>query len=147
MSTSSFRRAVVATALAALALTACAGGGAGDASPPPTTGALAERPSSPARLTIVSPRNGQTVRRGRPELRLDLRGGKIVAQTSTRVRGDQGHLHLSVDGKLVNMNYGLRAKLPPLSPGQHVVQVEFVAADHIPFEPRIMTQAAFEVAR
>jgi hypothetical protein len=49
-------------------------------------------------------------------------------------------------GKLVNMNYGLRAKLPPLSPGQHVVQVEFVAADHIPFEPRIMPQAAFEVA-
>jgi hypothetical protein len=40
----------------------------------------------------------------------------------------------------------LRGKLPPLSPGQHVVQVEFVAADHIPFEPRIMTQAAFEVA-
>lgn len=147
MSTTSFRRAAVTTVLAALALTACADGGAGGASPPPATSAVAERPSSPAELSIVSPRNGQTVRQDHPELRLDLREAEVVSQTSTRVRGDQGHLHLSVDGKLVNMNYGLRAKLPPLSPGQHVVQVEFVAADHIPFEPRIMTQAAFEVAR
>jgi hypothetical protein len=146
MSTTFFRRAVAATALATLALAACSDGGAGGASPPPATSAVAERPSSPAKLAIVSPRNGQTVRAGRPELRLDLRGAKVVAQTTTRVRGDQGHLHLSVDGQLVNMNYGLRAKLPPLSPGQHVVQVEFVAADHIPFEPRILTQAAFEVA-
>jgi hypothetical protein len=146
MSTTAFRRAAVTTVLAALALAACADGGAGGASPPPATSAVAERPSSPAKLTIVSPRNGQTVRQDHPELRLGLRGAEVVSQTSTRVRGDQGHLHLSVDGKLVNMNYGLRAKLPPLSPGQHVVQVEFVAADHIPFEPRIMTQAAFEVA-
>lgn len=146
MSTTAFRRAAVTTVLAALALAACADGGAGGASPPPATSAVAERPSSPAKLAIVSPRNGQTVRQDHPELRLDLRGAEVVSQTSTRVRGDQGHLHLSVDGKLVNMNYGLRAKLPPLSPGQHVVQVEFVAADHIPFEPRIMTQAAFEVA-
>jgi hypothetical protein len=148
MSTTAFRRAAVTTVLAALALAACAdgdAGGAGGASPPPATSAVAERPSSPAKLTIVSPRNGQTVRQDHPELRLGLRGAEVVSQTSTRVRGDQGHLHLSVDGKLVNMNYGLRAKLPPLSPGQHVVQVEFVAADHIPFEPRIMTQAAFEV--
>jgi hypothetical protein len=30
-------------------------------------------------------------------------------------------------------------------PGQHVVQVEFVAADHAPFEPRVLAQAAFDV--
>jgi hypothetical protein len=71
---------------------------------------------------------------------------RIVDQTTTRIRGDQGHVHLFIDGKLVSMNYGLRAKLPQFSPGQHVVQVEFVAADHIPFEPRVRTQAAFEVA-
>ena len=44
------------------------------------------------------------------------------------------------------MNYGLRQRLPQLPPGQHVVQVEFVAADHAPFEPRVLTQAAFQVA-
>lgn len=79
-------------------------------------------------------------------VRLDLRGAEIVDKTTTRIRGDQGHVHLYVDGKLVTMNYGLRERLPQLTPGQHVVQVEFVAADHAPFEPRVLTQAAFEVA-
>jgi hypothetical protein len=139
-------RVLALFAVAAFGLVACSGGGDGGAGPPATT-AVAERPSSPAKLTIVSPRNGQTVRLGRTELRLDLRGAEIVDQTTTRIRGDQGHVHLFIDGRLVTMNYGLRAKLPQLSPGQHVVQVEFVAADHIPFEPRIRTQAAFEVAR
>jgi hypothetical protein len=45
------------------------------------------------------------------------------------------------------MNYGLSERLPQLTPGQHVLQVEFVAADHAPFEPRILTQAAFQVAK
>ena len=39
------------------------------------------------------------------------------------------------------------ASASPSSPGQHVVQVEFVAADHAPFDPRVMTQSAFQVAR
>jgi hypothetical protein len=45
------------------------------------------------------------------------------------------------------MNYGLRQRLPQLPPGQHVLQVEFVAADHAPFEPRVLTQAAFQVTK
>jgi hypothetical protein len=138
-------RAVAALALAALAVGACSGGGGGASGAPATT-AVAERPSSPAKLTIMTPRNGQTVRQERPELRLDLQGAEIVGQTTTRIRGDQGHVHLIVDGKLVTMNYGLRERLPQLTPGQHVVQVEFVAADHVPFDPRILTQAAFKVA-
>jgi hypothetical protein len=137
----------VLLAVATLALAACSGGGeAGTAEPPATTAAVAERPSSPAKLTIVSPRNGQTVRQDRPELKLGLEGGKIVNQTTTRLQGDEGHIHLLVDGKLVDMNYGLRQRLPQLPPGQHVIQVEFVAADHVPFEPRVLTQAAFKVA-
>jgi hypothetical protein len=138
-------RALSVVALAVFGLAACSGGG-GDGAAPPATTAVAQRPSSPARLSIVSPRNGQTVRERRPALRLDLRGAKIVNQTTTRVRGDQGHVHLFVDGKLVTMNYGLRERLPELTSGQHVVQVEFVAADHAPFEPRVLTQAAFEIA-
>jgi hypothetical protein len=94
----------------------------------------------------MTPRNGQTVRQERPEVRLGLDGGRIVSQTTTRVQGDEGHIHLHVDGKLVDMNYGLRQRLPKLPPGQHVVQVEFVAADHAPFDPRVLTQAAFQVA-
>jgi hypothetical protein len=144
------RPAVLLTA-AVLALAACSGGdggsGAGGSGGPATTApAAADRPSSQAKLTIRSPRNGQTVTQQRPELRLGLDGGRIVDQTTTRIQGDEGHIHLHVDGKLVDMNYGLRQRLPQLPPGQHVVQVEFVAADHAPFDPRVLTQAAFQVA-
>jgi hypothetical protein len=139
--------AVLVAAVLALALGACSGedGGSGAATAT-TAAAAAPRPSSQAKLTIEFPRNGQTVRQDRPELRLALDGGKIVSQTTTRIQGDEGHIHLHVDGKLVDMNYGLRQRLPQLPPGQHLVQVEFVAADHAPFDPRVLTQAAFEVA-
>ena len=143
------RRRVWAAALLAVAvlgLAACSGGDGGGSAVSATTAApAAPRPSSPAKLTIVAPRNGQTVKEG-AELRLGLAGAKIVNQTTTRIQGDEGHIHLLVDGKLVNMNYGLRQRLPELTPGQHVLQVEFVAADHAPFDPRILTQAAFTVA-
>jgi hypothetical protein len=138
-------RAAVLLAAAALAVTACSGGD-GSTSPADTNVAAAPRPSSPAKLTIMTPRNGQTVRQGRPEVRLELVGGKIVSQTTNRIQGDEGHIHLLVDNKLVAMNYGLRERLPQLPPGQHVVEVEFVAADHAPFDPRVRTQAAFQVA-
>jgi hypothetical protein len=137
--------AVLAAAGLALSLAACSGGDGGSEAPATTAAPAAARPSSPAKLTIESPRNGQTVDEG-AELRLGLDGGTIVNQTTTRVQGDEGHIHLHVDGKLVDMNYGLRQRLPELPPGQHVVQVEFVAADHAPFDPRILTQAAFQVA-
>ena len=142
------RRRVWAAALLAVAvlgLAACSGGDGGGSGAPATTAAsAAPRPSSPAKLSILTPRNGQTVEEG-AELRLGLAGAKIVNQTTTRIQGDEGHIHLLVDGKLVNMNYGLRQRLPELTPGQHVLQVEFVAADHAPFDPRILTQAAFTV--
>ena len=141
------RRARAAVLLAAaLGLAACSGGDGGSAEPAATT-AVATRPSSPAKLTIETPRNGQTVHQDRPEVRLELVGAKIVNQTTTRIQGDEGHIHLVVDGKLVNMNYGLSQRLPELPPGQHVLQVEFVAADHAPFEPRVLTQAAFQVTK
>jgi hypothetical protein len=111
--------AVLAAATLALTAAACSGGDGGSEAPAATTApAAAARPSSPAKLTIMSPRNGQTVGE-RAELRLDLDGGKIVNQTTTRVQGDEGHIHL---------------------------HVEFVAADHAPFDPRVLNQAAFQVA-
>jgi hypothetical protein len=138
-------RAAALLAVAVLGLAACSGGDGGGSGAPATTAAsAAPRPSSPAKLTLLTPHNGQTVKED-SELRLGLDGAKIVNQTTTRIQGDEGHIHLLVDGKLVNMNYGLRQRLPELTPGQHVLQVEFVAADHAPFDPRILTQAAFTV--
>jgi hypothetical protein len=143
------RAAALGVVVAALAVTACSGGDVGNGASAATTSTAAvaaERPSSPAKLTIEEPRQGQTVEQARPELVLNLDGAKVVNQTTTRVQSDEGHIHLYLDGKLVAMNYGLRQRLPQLPPGQHVVQVEFVAADHAPFDPRVLTQSAFQVA-
>jgi hypothetical protein len=130
-------------ALTVVLLGACSSTGGSTSTPAPTS--VAVRPTSTAKLTILAPRNGQTLSRRSSEVRLSLAGAKIVSHTTTRIRPDQGHIHLLVDGKLVAMNYGLNERLPSLTPGQHLVQVEFVAADHAPFDPRVLTQAAFNV--
>ena len=123
-------------------LAGCSAGEPQPADAPSTT--LGARPSSPARLSIRLPRNGQVVKGGTVTLKVDLEGGRIVNATTTNIRPDQGHVHVTVDGQLVAMNYNLNGKLPKLQPGAHVVRVEFVAADHLPFDPRVFTQAAFQ---
>jgi hypothetical protein len=133
------------TFVAVLLLAACSGSGGSSSSATPSATTLGPRPASTAKLTILSPHNGQTIHSETPQVRLGLRGAKIVTLTSTNIRPDQGHVHLLVDGKLVAMNYGLNERLPKLPPGQHLVQVEFVAADHAPFDPRVLAQAAFIV--
>src|SRR6266508_2314098 len=124
------RRVAVAGLALAAVLAGCSSGqsgSAGQASTPPST-AAAERPSSPAKLVIEAPRNGQVVKGAGVQLRLGLQNAKVVAATTTNIRPDQGHVHVMLDGRLVSMNYGLSEALPKLTPGTHVLQVEFVAA-------------------
>jgi hypothetical protein len=96
------------------------------------------RPSSPAVVTIVEPTAGQTVSGTTIHVVLSLTGAKIVSQTTTHIRPDEGHVHLFVDHVLVSMNYGLEQDLP-LHPGTYVLSAEFVAADHAPFNPRVVS--------
>ena len=56
---------------------------------PPTTPAA--RPSSTAKLTILSPRNGQPISRQTPEVHLGLAAARIVSQTTTRIRPTRAH--------------------------------------------------------
>jgi hypothetical protein len=142
----SHRKRAVALA-AALALMAALAGCSGDksAGATPTSDTLGPRPSSPAKLTIVSPRNGATVPASGAELDVHLTKAKIVNLTTRNITPTEGHIHVLVDDRLVAMNYKLSGKLPKLDPGTHVVKVEFVAADHLPFDPRVLTQAAFLV--
>ena len=132
--------------LVAAGLGGCAGSKASPSAstaPPATT--PARRPASTAKLTIVSPRNGATVKAGLVPLRLSLTGARVVIPTSTHITPDTGHIHVLLDGQLVSMNYRLSANLPRLGPGAHVVRVEFVASDHLPFDPRVIRQVAFQV--
>ena len=96
------------------------------------------RPSSPAVVNIVEPAAGQTVSGTTVHVVLSLTGAKIVSQTTTHIRPDEGHVHLFVDHVLVSMNYGLEQDLP-VHPGTYVLSAEFVAADHAPFNPRVLS--------
>jgi uncharacterized lipoprotein YmbA len=127
---SSRRASVVILIVAAMLLVSC--GGQTTASP------SVVRPSSPAVIAIVQPTAGQTVSGTTVHVVLSLTGAKIVSQTSTHIRPDEGHVHLFVDHVLVSMNYQLEQDLP-VHPGTYVLSAEFVAADHAPFNPRVLS--------
>jgi hypothetical protein len=123
--------------LIAVALVSC--GGQTAASP------SIVRPSSPAVIGILQPASGGTVTGATVHVVLSLTGARIVSQTTTNIRPDEGHVHLFVDNVLVSMNYGLEQDLP-VHPGTYVLRAEFVAADHAPFNPRVMSgQTIFTV--
>jgi hypothetical protein len=106
------------------------------------------RPRSRAHLAILDPRGGQVLR-GDPAIvhvRLSLTGGKIVAFTSSRLRANEGHVHLYLDRALVSMSYGLTQTLD-VPPGPHTLLAEYVAVDHAPFDPRVEASSRFHVVR
>jgi hypothetical protein len=141
------RMHTVASCVAAgsILLAACSAGD-GAATPASTAPApIGPRPSSPAVLKIVSPKNGETVPARGTVLEVSLTGATLTNVTSQNISPDEGHLHVSVDDQLISMSSGLREELPTLEPGRHLIQVEFVAADHLPFDPRVLTRAEFEV--
>lgn len=128
-----------------LVMAACSGDGApaGETEASPT--AAAERPPSTATLSIAQPRDGDRLKGDSARLEVRLKGGTIVDRTSTDLQPDEGHLHVVLDGKLVSMTSDTSRTLTGLTPGQHLVQVEFVANDHAPFDPRVLAAATFEV--
>src|SRR5262245_17722976 len=136
------RATLVASVALAVLGTACGGSGSGGPSPSPMPSA---RPSSTATISFISPTDGQVVTGSSIPVKIELTGGRIVPQTSTDIRPDEGHIHLYLDDQLVSMNYGLTATLKDVAPGTHLLRAEFVAADHVPFDPRDFTQVAFEV--
>jgi Family of unknown function (DUF6130) len=128
----------------AMAIVAAACGGSDD--PPAPTGATGgDRPSSTGTVTIVSPANGDVIEGTRVDLRVELDDARIVPQTTREISPDEGHLHVYLDGSLISMTEGTEQEVTDLTPGPHRIQVEFVAADHAPFDPRVVTIAAFQV--
>ncbi|MEO8273676.1 MAG: hypothetical protein ABI620_06395 [Chloroflexota bacterium] len=97
---------------------------------------LGPRPSSMATVEIIEPAQGSTVTGATAHVVLKLTGAKIITETTTAIRPDEGHVHLYVNGQLVSMNYGLEQDIP-VTPGTLVLRAEFVAADHAPFSPRV----------
>jgi len=102
------------------------------------------RPRSTAALAILTPAPGSVITGTTLHVRLQLTGGEVVPQTSTNLTPDKGHIHLGIDGKVVSMTYGLEQDVP-VATGAHLLQAEFVATDHFPFNPRVVSVMTFTV--
>jgi hypothetical protein len=103
------------------------------------------RPSTTARLTFLSPSPGAVLPGDAGPIHVVLRldGGRVVPSTSLRLVPNEGHIHLWLDS-LVAMATGLDAEIT-VQPGAHRLVAEFVAVDHGPFDPRVLTTVDFSV--
>jgi hypothetical protein len=112
----------------------------------PTAVPGAARPSSPARLTFVDPKQGAKESGDDMTVRMDLENATLTPLTSTTITPDQGHIHLSLDGTLISMSGDTLQviDLRTVAPGQHTLTADFVAADHLPFDPPVTTQVTFD---
>lgn len=134
-------RSRLATLLAAFAFVAAACSPAAPTTAPRTltpaiSPSIAPRIASDAKVSIREPADGATVVGTSVHVVLKLDGAKIVTETTTNIRPDEGHVHLYLNGQVVSMNYGLEQDLP-VTPGTYVLRAEFVAADHAPYNPRV----------
>lgn len=107
-------------------------------------GSAQSRPATTARLQILSPEPNAVTG---PDLtiQLDLTGARIVQAVTGPLRGDEGHIHVSVDAKLISMAYGTTQDLHGMTPGPHTMTAEFVATDHAPFKNRVVAAVLFQV--
>jgi hypothetical protein len=134
---------IVATAFV---LAACGGSdGGGGMGATGATASTGDRPSSTAKLSIVAPTVGQVVHGSNVDLRVKLQDAKLVPATTTNIVPNEGHLHVILDDTLISMTEGLEQAIPDVAPGEHRIMVEFVASDHAPFDPRVVSVVAFEV--
>jgi len=67
-----------------------------------------------------------------------------VTAATRELKPDEGHVHLTVDDKLQSMTFGLEDQIH-VEPGRHLLQAEFVAGDHAPFNPRVIVTRTFVV--
>lgn len=136
---------LVLATLTVVAVACDSGGSSPSPTASPSVSPAADRPSSTAKLAIVSPTQGEVIDGSTAPLEVKLTGATIVQQTSTDLKPDEGHLHVILDDHLVSMTAATESMLTDLGPGQHVLKVEFVANDHAPFDPRVTDAITFEV--
>lgn len=127
-----FRRAALIT-LVALMAGACS-----------TDSGKSVRPTSTATVKILTPSEGDVVE-SPVVIEIELNGGRLLDVGSQTLTPDTGHFHVSIDGRVVaEENFTTRETLEVES-GDRILQIEYVAADHSPFFPRVITTSSFTV--
>jgi hypothetical protein len=137
----------LAAVLVALLGAACGGGGLAVSGPPPPS----PWPSSPARLTILSPVNGEVIRHSTVPLKVRL-AVATAASPATTLKAP-AYLHVYLDHNIVSvtsvsMNEGVITQaIHDVKPGQHLLRAELVGPNHLPFHPRVTAAVTFVVNR
>ena len=120
----------------------CNGESSGGVATPTTSG---PRPASTGTLAIVEPTPGTVVSGTTIHVKVDVQGATILNDPrAVAVKPDEGHIHVSLDGKIVSMQYGPETDVA-VTPGRHLLEVEFVAGDHIRFNPAVKQAVTFTV--
>lgn len=104
------------------------------------------RIASVAQVQVLAPAPGSAIRGSTMLVELRLDGARIVQTSTTKLRPDQGHMHLAIDGRSMRMD-GLRGVFDVawLEPGDHLVSAEFVATDHGAFAPPVVAVSSFNL--
>jgi hypothetical protein len=134
-------------------LASCGGDGNGNqdgATPTTLPSPVGERPASTAKLSLVEPASGATLAPDAVRVRLQLEGATLTKEVSRNLKPDEGHIHLRLDGETITLLGDLDENLAdilgaPVPAGPHLLEAEFVAADHGPFDPRIIVSVPFTV--
>jgi hypothetical protein len=127
-------------AATAVLLAVLAAAGCGASSSATTTG----RPHTNAHLEILSPIPNE-ITGSDVTIRFAVQGATVSPPDKNKIVPNEGHIHVSLDGKLVVMAYGTTTNVSGLDPGEHTLQAEFVANDHLPFANRVITAEIFTV--
>lgn len=141
------RRLAAVIALGAL-LSACGSGdtdqGTGTMSPTPSPSQSAL--TSDAKISVLAPTPGETVKGPNVTVRTKLEGGTLLSPDVMELRPDAGHIHVLLDGETVSQLGELEYVMKDVEPGQHILVVEYVAGNHLPFYPRIQQTVTFRVS-
>ncbi|MGH2689435.1 MAG: hypothetical protein ACRDKW_11585 [Actinomycetota bacterium] len=105
----------------------------------------APRPASMGTLTILEPTPGTVVSTDTIHVKVKVDGATILDDPGiVDVKPNEGHIHVSLDGKPQNMLYDDETDVAVTS-GRHLLEVEFVAGDHFRFNPAVKQAVTFTV--
>jgi cytochrome c oxidase assembly factor CtaG len=95
-------------------------------------------PTTRTRLEVLTPLDGEVI--ASSALRVAVRLLEPAGASWTPVTEwspTRGHIHISIDGRMLSMTWEPLLVLP-VSAGTHMVTMEYVASDHRPFSPRVL---------
>ena len=110
---------------------------------PTPSGGVGHRPSTPVKITLLSPANAAVVHGTSVVVKVSVTGGIVTAVTNSDITPTKGHVHLYLNNQLIYMSYTLQQPIT-VKPGlEYSMYAEFVAQDHFPFSPRDVTPTIF----